>query len=75
MLVSHGMTVALGCALPMISSSDRADRGWRNNASVCPLDRVNLEGGVGAGTTNYTGRAMPAAAKEIAAAAGPRPRA
>jgi hypothetical protein len=51
---------------------DSACSGWRNNASVCPLDRLNLEGGVTTGTTNYTGEKIPAAAREIAAAAGPR---
>ena len=75
MLVSHLAWLLRWVAPSNDLSANRADRGWRNNASVCPLDRLNLEGGVGAGTTNYTGRAMPAAAKEIAAAAGPRPRA
>lgn len=54
---------------------DSACSGWRNNASICPLDRADLDGGRGAGTTNYTGEAMPAAARAVAAAAGPRPRA
>ena len=54
---------------------DSTCSGWRNNASICPLDRADLDGGRGAGTTNYTGEAMPAAARAVAAAAGPRPRA
>ena len=53
---------------------DSGCSGWRNNASVCPLDRADLDGRIGVGTTNYTGEAMPAAAKVIAAAAGPRHR-
>ena len=53
---------------------DSACSGWRNNASVCPLDRADLDGRVGVGTTNYTAAAMPAAVREVAAAAGPRPR-
>jgi len=53
---------------------DSGCSGWRNNDTVCPLDRLNLDGGVTKGTTNYTGQTMPAAAKEIAVAAGPRPR-
>jgi hypothetical protein len=42
---------------------DRACSGWRNNQTACPLPD----------TINYTGAAMPTAAKQIAAAAGPRP--
>ena len=53
---------------------DSGCSGWRNNDTVCPLNRLNLNGGVTTGTTNYTGQAMPPNAKEIVAAAGPRPR-
>ena len=60
--VTHGKS--LGPHGRVSECCDSACPGWRNNASKCTLLR----------TVNYTGSVMPASAREVAAAAGPRPR-
>eukprot|EP01043_Picozoa_sp_COSAG02_P009889 COSAG02_NODE_341_length_24173_cov_28.504777_8_plen_616_part_00 len=70
--VVHGKT--LGPHGRISECCDSGCSGWRNNDTICPLNRSDLNGHFTSGTTNYTGQTMPAAAKATAAAAGPRRR-